>query len=66
MGARNRVGIGLSYRPARLHSVMDSLEYIPRLLKSLKIRPLAAGRYGYSAERAKLSKVRLKLPDPVN
>jgi hypothetical protein len=23
MGARNRVGIGLSYRPARLHSVAE-------------------------------------------
>jgi hypothetical protein len=23
MGARNRVGIGLSYRPARLHSLAD-------------------------------------------
>ncbi len=31
MGARNRVGIGLSYRPARL----------PRLEESLKIRALS-------------------------
>ncbi len=38
IGARNRVGIGLSYRPARLHAGgIDSLEYIPGLLKSLKI-----------------------------
>ncbi len=36
MGARNREGIGLSYRPARL----CSLESIHRLLKSLKIRAL--------------------------
>jgi hypothetical protein len=37
MGARNRVGIGLSYRPARLHRLSES---IPGLLKSLKIRAL--------------------------
>jgi hypothetical protein len=38
MGARNRVGIGLSYRPARLHSPrgMGSLELILGLPKSLK------------------------------
>jgi hypothetical protein len=35
MGARNRVGIGLSYRPARLG--IDYLKSIPGLLKSLKI-----------------------------
>ena len=34
-GARNRVGIGLSYRPARLHSWS-----IPGLNKRLKIRAL--------------------------
>ncbi len=34
-GARNRVGIGLSYRPARL---IHSLESIPGLHKRLKIR----------------------------
>jgi hypothetical protein len=38
MGARNRVGIGLSYRPARLHSLVEllisSLESILLLLKS--------------------------------
>jgi hypothetical protein len=39
MGARNRIGIGLSYRPARLQAGgIDSLESIPGLLKSLKIR----------------------------
>jgi hypothetical protein len=40
MGARNRVGIRLSYRPARLHSLAElvSLESILGLLKSLKIR----------------------------
>jgi hypothetical protein len=35
MGARNRVGTGLSYRPARLHRLAES---ILGLLKSLKIR----------------------------
>ncbi len=33
MGARNRVGTGLSYRPARLRRLAES---IPGLLKSLK------------------------------
>jgi hypothetical protein len=37
----NRVGIGLSYRPARLHSLAELiLESILGLLKSLKIRAL--------------------------
>jgi hypothetical protein len=43
MGARNRVGIELSYRPgARLQRPggIDSLESIPRLLNSLKILSL--------------------------
>jgi hypothetical protein len=35
MGARNLVGIGFSYPPGK-----DSLESIPRLLKSLKIPSL--------------------------
>jgi hypothetical protein len=41
-GARNRVGIGLSYRPARLHSQAElvPLEPIRGLLISLKIRAL--------------------------
>jgi hypothetical protein len=37
MGARNRVGIGLSHWPARLHRLAES---IPGLLKSLKISAL--------------------------
>jgi hypothetical protein len=37
MGASNRVGIGLSYRPA---VGIDSLESIPGLLKRLQIRAL--------------------------
>ncbi len=35
--SRNRVGIGLSHRPVRLHRLAES---IPGLLKSLKIPPL--------------------------
>ncbi len=35
MGARNRVGIGLSYRSVRLHRLAKS---IPGLLKSIKIK----------------------------
>ncbi len=39
IGARNRVGIGLSYRPARLVAGgIHSLESIPGLHKRLKIR----------------------------
>jgi hypothetical protein len=42
MGARIRVGIGLSHWPARLHMLAEliSLESILGLLKSLKIRAL--------------------------
>jgi hypothetical protein len=40
MGARSRVGLELPYRPARKHRQAEliSLESIPGLLKSLKIR----------------------------
>ncbi len=37
MEVRNRVGIGLSYRPIRLHSLAEA---IPGLHKVLKIRAL--------------------------
>jgi hypothetical protein len=40
MGARNRVGIGLLYRPARLHRLAELIPGNPGLLKSLKIRAL--------------------------
>jgi hypothetical protein len=41
MGARNRVGIGLSYRPARLHRLAELIPWnIPGLHKRLKIRAL--------------------------
>ncbi len=44
MGARNHVGIGLSYQPARLHMlaelIRDSSESILGFLKSLLIRAL--------------------------
>jgi hypothetical protein len=42
IGARNRVGKGLPYRPARLHRLAES---IPGLLKSLKIPSLATPLY---------------------
>ncbi|MFN9981334.1 MAG: hypothetical protein ACK53Y_15520 [bacterium] len=37
MGARNRVGIGLSYRPARLHSLAEIIPW-NRFLGSLKVK----------------------------
>jgi hypothetical protein len=42
MGARNLIGIGLSYRSTRLHRLagIHSLESIPGLYKRLKIRAL--------------------------
>jgi hypothetical protein len=42
MGARNRAGIGLSYRTARLHRLagLDSLELILEIFNILKIRAL--------------------------
>ncbi len=42
MGTRNRVGIGLSCRPARLHRLAALIPWksIPGILKSLKIRAL--------------------------
>ncbi len=47
MRARNRVGIGLSYRPARLHRLAEA---IPGLLKNLKIPaqipPFGTDHYG--------------------
>jgi hypothetical protein len=36
MGARNRVGIGLSYRPARLHRLAESILWT-RFMGSLKV-----------------------------
>jgi hypothetical protein len=46
MGARNRVGIGLLYRPVRLHRLggIDSLESIPGFLRSSKV----LAQYTYS------------------
>jgi hypothetical protein len=37
MGARNRVGIGLSYRPARLHRLEELIPW-NRFLGSLKVK----------------------------
>jgi hypothetical protein len=49
MGARNRVGIGLSYRPARLHSLAD---LVPgnRFLGSLKFKNSGSRCYPYHKE----------------
>ncbi len=52
MGARNRVGIGLSYRPARLHSLAELVPWnlYLGLLKSLKIRaPIHRKQPAYGA-----------------
>ncbi len=39
MGARNQVGIGLSYRPVRLHTLGASIRW-NRLLGSLKVKKI--------------------------
>jgi hypothetical protein len=46
MGARNRVGIGLSYQPARLHTHSLS-ELVHGLLKSFKIRAQVGGKMDF-------------------
>jgi hypothetical protein len=49
MGTRNRLGIGLSCRPARLRrlsELIDSVESISEFLKRLKIRVQEGGREG--------------------
>jgi hypothetical protein len=38
MGTRNRVGIGLSYRPARLHRMAESIPWF-RFMGSLDVFP---------------------------
>jgi hypothetical protein len=46
MGARNRVGIGLSYRPARLHRLAELIpwnRFLGSINVRLKIRALSAG-----------------------
>jgi hypothetical protein len=58
MGARNRVGIGLSYRPARLHSLAELVPWnrIHGLHKSLKIWALMCDVWtGCGGTRAPLS-----------
>jgi hypothetical protein len=47
MGARNRVGLGLSYQPEGIHRLAGivSLESIPGLLKHLKIPSLFSSVY---------------------
>jgi hypothetical protein len=62
MGARNRVGIGVLYRSARLHSLA---ELILGLHKSFKIRALMVKQAPLGRERkqirARISK-RLRIP----
>ncbi len=43
MGARNRVGIGLSYRPARLHILAELIQW-NRFLGSLKFKNSGSGK----------------------
>ncbi len=43
MGARNRVGIGLSYWPARLHRLAESVPW-NRFLGSLKVKKFGRGK----------------------
>jgi hypothetical protein len=54
MGARNRVGIGLSYRPARLHRLAKSVpsNRFLGLLKSLKIPALCFRTFLYGQPSA--------------
>jgi hypothetical protein len=48
MGARNRVGIGLSYQPARLHSVAELVSW-NRFLSSLKVEKFGLCTMGRGA-----------------
>ncbi len=50
--ARNREGIGLSYRPARLAGGIDSLELVPGLLTRSQILALSIFKL-------------LRIPEPV-
>ncbi len=45
MGARNRIGTGWSYRPARLDSQLGGIGSLESILKSLKIRALVYSVY---------------------
>jgi hypothetical protein len=48
VGARNRVGIGLSYRPARLHSLAEIVPW-NQFLGSLKVLKIGLWVRGVSA-----------------
>ncbi len=50
MGARNRVGMGLSYRPARLHRLAESIPR-NRFLGSLNVY-----KYGLSPRRSEIGR----------
>jgi hypothetical protein len=45
MKARNRVGIGLSYRPVRLHRLAELIPW-NRFLGSLKVKKFGLGGLG--------------------
>jgi hypothetical protein len=49
MGTRNRVRVGLSYRPARFYRLAES---IPGLLKSLKIPSLVLSHVALATFRS--------------
>ncbi len=50
MGARNQVGIGLSYRPASLCSL--ATQFQTRFLESIPRRPIAGHKYSTLSERS--------------
>ncbi len=56
MGARNQVGIGLSYRPARLHRLV---EWVPwnQFLGSLKVEKFGLRRMRYKLEICKVTEI---------
>jgi hypothetical protein len=51
MGARNRVGIKLGYRPSRLHRLAESIPW-KQFLSSLKFKKyrLWTGNYSFASE----------------
>jgi hypothetical protein len=64
MGARNRVGIGLSYRPARLHRPAELISW-NRFLGTLKVLKFGLRtRLWREEERGRISEGRTKSPVP--
>ncbi len=54
MEAKNRVGIGLSYRPASLHRLAESIHWI-RFLGSLKVKKYQPRSKAWQTEITKIS-----------